>query len=59
MLACGSLLHLLLLLGLVAVLGGKARLEECSLLLLHPDYAAYRSTTPAIAPGLIWLDWRN
>ena len=38
-LAIGSLLHLLLLLGLVAVLGGKARREERSLLQLHPDYA--------------------
>ena len=58
-LAIGSLLHLLLLLWLMAVLGGKARREERSLLLLHPDYAAYRSTTPGIAPGLVWLDWRN
>ena len=31
-LAFGSLLHLLLLLGLVAVLGGKARREELSLI---------------------------
>ena len=58
-LALGSLLHLLLLLGLVAVLGGKARREECSLLLLHPTYAAYRSSTPAIAARLPWLDWRE
>ena len=58
-LSIGSLLHLILLMGLVAVLGGKARREERSLLQLHPDYAAYRSTTPAIAPGLPWLDWRN
>ena len=58
-LALGSLLHLLLLLGLVAVLGGKARREEGSLLQLHPNYAAYRSLTPAIAAGLPWLDWRE
>ena len=58
-LAFGSLLHLLLLLGLVVVLGGKARREERSLLQLHPDYATYRSTTPAIAAGLPWLDWRD
>ena len=58
-LAFGSLLHLLLLLGLVAVLGGKARREERSLLQLHPDYATYRSTTPATAAGLPWLDWRD
>lgn len=58
-LAIGSLLHLLLLLGLVAVLGGKARREERSLLELHPNYSAYRSSTPAIAAGLAWLDWRN
>jgi protein-S-isoprenylcysteine O-methyltransferase Ste14 len=58
-LALGSLLHLGLLLGLVAVLGGKARREERALVLLHPGYAAYRSRTPAIIPGLPWLDWRG
>ncbi|NDG74675.1 MAG: S-isoprenylcysteine methyltransferase [Synechococcaceae bacterium WB8_1B_136] len=58
-LALGSLLHLALLLALVAVLGGKARREERSLLALHPDYAAYRRSTPAILPGLPWLDWRR
>ena len=57
--AIGSLLHLLLLLGLAAVLGGKARREERSLLQLHADYVNYRSTTPAIASGLPWLDWRR
>lgn len=54
----GSLLHLALLLGLAAVLGGKARREERVLVLLHPGYAAYRAATPAILPGLPWLDWR-
>jgi protein-S-isoprenylcysteine O-methyltransferase Ste14 len=54
----GSLLHLVLLLALAAVLGGKARREERSLLALHPDYGAYRSGTPAIIPHLPWLDWR-
>jgi protein-S-isoprenylcysteine O-methyltransferase Ste14 len=58
-LATGSLLHLALLLGLCAVLGGKARREERGLLLRHPDYAAYRSAVPAILPGLPWLDWRT
>jgi len=58
-LALGSLLHLALLLGLCAVLGGKARREERMLLLVHPDYAAYRSAVPAIIPGLPWLDWRS
>ena len=58
-LALGSLLHLALLLGLCAVLGGKARREERQLLLLHPGYAVYRAATPAIIPGLPWLDWRS
>ncbi|MEB3295985.1 MAG: methyltransferase [Cyanobacteriota bacterium] len=57
-LALGSLLHLLLLLALAAVLGGKARREEQRLLALHPGYAAYRSATPAILPYLPGLDWR-
>ncbi len=56
--ALGSLLHLALLLGLVAVLGGKARREERQLLGIHPDYAAYRASTAAIVPHLAWLDWR-
>ena len=54
----GSLLHLLLLLALAAVLGGKARREEIRLLALHPTYQAYRARTPAIVPRLPWLDWR-
>jgi protein-S-isoprenylcysteine O-methyltransferase Ste14 len=54
----GSLLHLLLLLGLAGVLGGKARREERALLQAHPGYAAYRAATPAILPFLPWLDWR-
>ena len=58
-LALGSLVHLLLLMGLIAVLGYKARREERSLLELHADYVNYRSTTPAIASGLPWLDWRH
>jgi protein-S-isoprenylcysteine O-methyltransferase Ste14 len=58
-LALGSLLHLALLLALCAVLGGKARREERQLLLVHRGYAAYRATTPAILPGLPWLDWRG
>ena len=54
----GSLLHLLLLLALAAVLGGKARREEQGLVAAHPGYAAYRAVTPAIVPFLPWLDWR-
>ncbi|MFN9923053.1 MAG: methyltransferase family protein [Cyanobacteriota bacterium] len=54
----GSLLHLLLLLALAAVLGGKARREEKRLLTLHSTYQAYRARTPAIVPGIPWLDWR-
>ncbi len=57
--ALGSLLHLTLLLGLVVVLGFKARREETGLCSLHPQYDAYRATTPAILPGLPWLDWRS
>ena len=57
--ALGSLLHGGLLLGLVGVLGAKARREEHRLLDLHPDYGAYRATTLAIVPGLPWLDWRT
>ena len=58
-LALGSLLHLALLLGLCAVLGGKARREERMLLKVDPNYASYRASTPAIIPGLPWLDWRR
>ncbi len=54
----GSPLHLALLLALAAVLGGKARREERSLLQRHSAYAAYRASTPAILPHLPWLDWR-
>ncbi|MBM5822190.1 MAG: isoprenylcysteine carboxylmethyltransferase family protein [Cyanobacteria bacterium K_Offshore_surface_m2_011] len=57
--ALGSLLHLGLMLGLVVVLGFKARREEARLVLLHPDYGAYRQATVAILPGLPWLDWRS
>jgi len=54
----GSLLHLVLLLALAAVLGGKARREERSLLVQHPDYVSYRALTPAIVARVPWLDWR-
>jgi protein-S-isoprenylcysteine O-methyltransferase Ste14 len=57
-LALGSLVHLALLLGLAAVLGGKARREERSLAATHPEYTAYRSATAAIIPRCPWLDWR-
>lgn len=53
-----SLLHLLLLFSLAAVLGGKARREERLLRAIHPGYGAYSLSTPAIVPGLPWLDWR-
>ena len=58
-LALGSLLHLALGLVLAGVLGGKARREERALLAVHPAYARYRAVTPAIMPGLPWLDWRT
>jgi len=57
-LALGSLLHLVLLLGLAVVLRGKAEREERRLLALHPGYAAYRAGTAAILPGVPGLDWR-
>jgi len=57
-LALGSVLHLALLLGLCAVLGGKARREERALAAAHSEYSAYRAATPAIIPRLPWLDWR-
>ena len=56
--ALGSLLHGGLLLGLAGVLGAKARREEGRLDDIHPDYRNYRLRTPAIVPGLPWLDWR-
>lgn len=56
--ALGSLLHLVLLLALAVVLVSKARLEESRLLDVHPDYAVYRASTPAILPGVPGLDWR-
>jgi protein-S-isoprenylcysteine O-methyltransferase Ste14 len=58
-LTLGSLLHLALLLGLAAVLSGKAHREEERLLALHPGYATYRHSTPAILPHLPGLDWRD
>lgn len=57
-LALGSLLHLALLLALALVLSGKAHREERRLLDLHPAYATYRASTPAIVPGVPGLDWR-
>lgn len=54
-----SPLHLVLFLLLVAVLNGKAHREEQRLCALHPDYAIYRSNTPAILPIVPGLDWRK
>lgn len=54
-----SPLHLLLLVLLAAVLAGKARREERSLIALHPDYGTYRRHTAAIVNGLPGLDWRD
>jgi protein-S-isoprenylcysteine O-methyltransferase Ste14 len=54
----GSLQHLLLLIALAVVLVGKARREEAQLLRQHPAYADYAAITPAILPGMPWLDWR-
>jgi protein-S-isoprenylcysteine O-methyltransferase Ste14 len=57
-LALGSLLHLGLLLALAVVLVRKAHWEETRLCQLHPDYPAYRASTPAILPSVPGLDWR-
>lgn len=57
--ALGSLLHLALLVALATVLSLKARREERRLCELHPDYARYRASTPAILPFLPGLDWRG
>lgn len=57
-LALGSLLHLGLLLALAWVLASKARREERRLVEIHPGYATYRTSTPAILPGVPGLDWR-
>lgn len=57
--ALGSLLHLVLLLALAIVLARKAHWEEERLCLHHPDYPAYRATTPAIFPFVPGLDWRT
>ena len=56
--ALGSGLHLALLIALALVLRGKAHREERGLQELFPDYAAYRTMTPAIVPHLPGLDWR-
>lgn len=56
--ALGSPLHLGLLLVLAVVLTAKAHREEARLLERHPDYAAYRASTPAIIAGVPGLDWR-
>jgi protein-S-isoprenylcysteine O-methyltransferase Ste14 len=57
-LALGSQLHLALLLALAIVLVRKAHWEETRLCQLHPDYPAYRASTPAIFPFVPGLDWR-
>jgi protein-S-isoprenylcysteine O-methyltransferase Ste14 len=57
-LALASLLHLALCLALAWVLARKARREEQRLIAIHPGYAAYRSVTAAILPGVPGLDWR-
>jgi protein-S-isoprenylcysteine O-methyltransferase Ste14 len=57
--ALGSLLHLVLMLALAIVLARKAHWEEARLCEHHPDYPAYRTTTPAIFPFVPGLDWRS
>ena len=55
----GSILHLVLMISLAVLLRSKAHREERSLIPLHPDYATYQATTPAIIPGVVGLDWRQ
>ena len=57
--ALGSLLHLLLLLGLAGVLVGKARREERALLRQLPAYGDYMGRTAAIVAHCPGLDWRQ
>ena len=57
--ALGSVLHLLLLIGLALVLRSKAKREEHALVAMHSTYAQYRKTVPAIVPGVPGLDWRT
>ena len=57
--ALGSVLHLMLLLGLCAVLIGKAHREESALIRTLPSYATYMAQTPAIVPRCPGLDWRD
>ena len=59
MITLGSMLHLFLLICLCALLVGKARREEQQLQKKHPEYRNYLSRTPAIIPGIPFLDWRK
>ena len=58
-LVLGSLLHFLLLILLSLILRGKALREESKLRSLHHEYNAYLLSTPAIIPGIPYLDWRS
>ena len=55
----GSLLHILLFIGLCILLKGKALREEKKLLIVYKEYRPYMTRTPAIIKGLPFLDWRN
>ncbi len=59
MLFQGSILHLLLLIGLCGLLKGKAQYEEQRLIEIHREYRSYLKNTPAIFPNFPVLDWRN
>ena len=54
-----SLLHLFLAIALIITLKIKAIREEKRLKTIHRDYISYMSTTPAILPGISFLDWRK
>ncbi len=59
MLYSGSLLHVVLFIGLCVVLKSKAKREEVKLKLIHEGYEAYINKTTAIIPGFSPLDWKE
>ncbi|WP_320668011.1 methyltransferase family protein [Prochlorococcus sp. MIT 1307] len=54
----GSIFHIVLFIGLCAILIGKAKREERQLIKRHSQYKNYLTNTPAIIAGLPCLDWR-
>ncbi len=58
MISIGSFLHMMLLISLCALLRGKAKIEEEQLKIKHLTYSDYMRSTPAIIPGVPFLDWK-